>query len=575
MSQQIERSIFTDVVSFCGAAFFMDYFKEFFMKKFFLTLVMVVTVAFCSLGITGCEALLTSGMQSGANGSSDSVKDENSLVESSTDNSLKNESNSEEDLENDNYSEGLEYTLLDNDTYAVTGIGTCTDKEIFLPNSYNGKAVTEIADSAFEGYNKLKGIEISDSVVSIGERAFSNCYKLAMVAIGKRVTLIEASAFSSCHSLAFVAVGASVNSIGEEAFDGCHKLIQVYNASALTIKAGSKDNGGIGYYAKSIATPIVGRIKVRIEYGYIIYEDKGDTILVGYMGEEKDLILPNGITEIYKYAFEAELFGLKGGGIKSVKIPDSVITIGFSAFACQKDLINVEFGNGVITIGDIAFTQCDSLTDIEIGDSVTTIGRSAFSHCDSLTNIKIGESVTTIGRSAFVGCDKLKSITLPFIGNIKDGTENTHFGYIFGADSYSDNRAEVPTSLKKVTITSATMISDYAFCGCYYFTSVVIGDSVKTIGRQAFYMCSSLTNVVIGKNVEVIERGAFVDSLTAVYYRGTVEDWEKISINSSHDGRLNNNGLLNATRYYYSESASTDTDYNYWYYDENGEIAVW
>ena len=63
--------------------------------------------------------------------------------------------------------------------------------------------------------------------------------------------------------------------------------------------------------------------------------------------------------------------------------------------------------NSVTTIGDSAFSDCNSLTSITIPDSVTTIEEYAFSSCDSLRSITIPDSVTTIGDYAFRGCESL------------------------------------------------------------------------------------------------------------------------------------------------------------------------
>ncbi len=46
--------------------------------------------------------------------------------------------------------EGLEYKLNSDGTYSVTGIGSCTDSEIYIPYEYNGKAVTAMGESAFK-----------------------------------------------------------------------------------------------------------------------------------------------------------------------------------------------------------------------------------------------------------------------------------------------------------------------------------------------------------------------------------------------------------------------------------------
>ena len=162
---------------------------------------------------------------------------------------------------------------------------------------------------------------------------------------------------------------------------------------------------------------------------------------------------------------------------------------------CKNSVIPAD--GSVTSISSSAFGYCPSLTSIEIPGSVTSIGSYAFYNCYSLTSIEIPDSVTNIGSSAFFGCSSLESITLPFVGASKDGTSNTHFGYIFGASSGSYNDDYVPSSLMTVIISGGTSIGDWAFLGCSSLTSITIPDSVTSIGSAAFRDCSSLESITL------------------------------------------------------------------------------
>ncbi len=180
--------------------------------------------------------------------------------------------------------------------------------------------------------------------------------------------------------------------------------------------------------------------------------------------------------------------------LTTIIIPNSVTTIGNSAFSGCIGLTSITIPDSVTNIGTSAFSGCTGLTSITIPDSVTMIGNSAFSGCIGLTSITIPDSVTTIENSAFSGCTGLKSITIP---NSIKSISYSAFGKCTGLTSIT-----IPDSV--------TTIGSSAFSGCTGLTSITIPESIITIGSSAFSDCTSLTSVTIPESVTSVKDNAFV-----------------------------------------------------------------
>ena len=106
------------------------------------------------------------------------------------------------------------------------------------------------------------------------------------------------------------------------------------------------------------------------------------------------------------------------------------------------------------------------------------------------------------------------------------------------------------------------LISSYAFINYTSLTSVIMHDNVVWKSGGAFGGCSSLASIVLSGGVTYIVSSAFREcsNLSYVYYKGTSAEWENITIESNY-----NNSLINAPRYYYSETTPTGEG-NYWHY---------
>lgn len=145
---------------------------------------------------------------------------------------------------------------------------------------------------------------------------------------------------------------------------------------------------------------------------------KTGTILK-YIGSDKNIEIPSTIDNVYvnsigNYAFYSS-------NISSIKIPESVTTIGKYSFSYCTNLTGIELPDSVKNIGYCAFGYCSNLNYLVIGNHVENIGDYAFSNCIRLSELTLPDSVINIGDWAFGYCRGLKRITVGYgltgIGN--------------------------------------------------------------------------------------------------------------------------------------------------------------
>ena len=303
---------------------------------------------------------------------------------------------------------------------------------------------------------------------------------------GKPVISIGNSAFKDCTSLTSVEIPSSVTTIGTSAFEGCTSLESItvdknnQNYCSIDGNLYSKDQKTLIQYAigKPDSSFVVPDSVTTI--GESAFEDCTSL---------ESIEIPSGVTTICDYAFFC------CDSLESIKIPSSLTTIGKAAFYSCTSLESVEIPSSVTSIGEAAFSNCASLTSIEIPSSVITIGDLAFYNCTNLESIVIPSNVTTIGKATFYSCTSLASIKIPS-----------------SVTSIGDNAFYNCTSLSSVTIpSSVTTIGDYVFRDCTSLESVEIPSGVTTIGECMFYNCASLASIEIPSSVTSIGDNAFRD----------------------------------------------------------------
>ena len=159
----------------------------------------------------------------------------------------------------------------------------------------------------------------------------------------------------------------------------------------------------------------------------------------------------------------------------------------------------VTLADGVTELAANTFADCTALTEIVLPNGLQTIGDNAFKGC-SFTEVSLPESVTQV-YGAFTDCNALEKLSLPNCNHV--------LGAYFGSFSLEQQKDSIPDSLKTVIIRGGDTVKERAFYECGLLESVIIPDSVTTIGSSAFYGCNSLESVTIPDSVTTIGSSAF------------------------------------------------------------------
>ena len=340
--------------------------------------------------------------------------------------------------------------------------------------------------------------------------------ELTQISIPDSITSLGHYQFTGFKNITKIFIPDSLISIGTSAFEYCSKLENVYYGG--TIESWCNIT-----FRDRFSNPMC--------YGdaFFMLNDNNEWY------EVTEIIIPESVTQIGKLQF----YGFSN--VTNISLPKNLKYCGLDSFGNMAGLINVYYNGSFenwfnisfenrlsnpMYFGDYFFVknisdEWEEVTTIVIPETITSLGNYQLYGFGNVTDITFSSSIINIGNDVFGSWNNSSSLTNVYYKGSIESWCNLLFSTgesnpMFYADHFymkneEDNWYEVTEIVIPNTITK---IGDYQFYGFENVTSIRIPNNITSIGGCAFSECTHLADV---------------------YYTGTEEEWNAITIGSSND----------------------------------------
>lgn len=385
----------------------------------------------------------------------------------------------------------------------------------------NSKIVQDVS-----WYSGMVTLNVGEGIEQIGNYAFLNCSSLATVNLPSTLTKIGFGAFQHCVTLSKINLPLSLKTIGSSAFRYCKALTKIDLPEGLeTVEVSAF--GGTSIKEIDIPSTVT-------EVGSNLFIDC--------------TTLESATLNFYAYDedWQCSLGGVLGDSTKStlkklvVRNAGNIKEVPYQYCKDYVMLEEVSIAQGTEKISSYSFQNCTSLKKIDLPQGLLTIEEFAFVNCKNLEEVVVPESVESFDMYAFdiKTLVKTTALTLPEswreVQNVIvldcEGAAVTSDGYSLVETEgirylVKDGKAQVLSIVSdvvsehvilpdKITAEGTDYTVDSIHSYAFYWDdilTVVIPDSVKTIGEGAFYECDKLIAVTLGNSVETLDVGAFAN----------------------------------------------------------------
>lgn len=267
-------------------------------------------------------------------------------------------------------------------------------------------------------------------------------------------------------------------------------------------------------YCSNLTTLNIPASVETIESGFLMYCSRLENLTVdpanNNYASANGIIFSKDMTEI-----------LFAPGVNNPEIPETVATIGLTAFRGNSRLTSIQIPASATEIKAGAFYYCSKLSNLVLPASITTIGDRAFGGCSSIQNIWYTGTEEQWNQIAIdTGNDSLTSCPNIFFQSEGPTSSYTYSngtltikgtGVMEGyASSEGTPWADFKDSITRVVVEDGiTDISNYAFSELVNLRSVSLPETLVSIGKYAFLNCASLEAIELSQSMNNIGDYAF------------------------------------------------------------------